>query len=84
MPRGTCLLAHEVIHDNNMHRAACGMPRRADWGNKLVMERQLMGKANIENRKRMKSNLETQPVLSFFEVGGGEGGIGESTSSGRG
>lgn len=46
MPRGTCLLAHEVIHDNNMHRAACGMPRGADWGNKLVMERQLMGKAN--------------------------------------
>lgn len=30
-----------------------------------------MGKENIESRKGMKSNLEAQPVLSFFEVGGG-------------
>lgn len=33
----------------------------------------------------MKSNLEAQPVLGVFEVGGwGRKGWGKSTSSGRG
>lgn len=48
MPTGTCLLAHQITHGDGMHGAACSMPRGADWGNKLMLERQLVGKAQTE------------------------------------
>ncbi|TKC37885.1 hypothetical protein EI555_009223, partial [Monodon monoceros] len=50
---------------DDMHRAACGMPRGADRGNKLVLERQLAEEAQTESRKGMKGKLEPQPLLSL-------------------
>lgn len=70
-----------------MHRAACGMPRGADRGNKLVLERQLAEEAQTESRKGMKGKLEPQPLLSLegcLLQGGGEGGMEEPDSRGRG
>lgn len=52
------------------HRVACGMPRGADWGNKLMLERQLVQKAQTEEKgnERQPGGLAGAKTLLGFSL----------------